>query len=182
MDMRTALGATIMAATLVGLPAAPATRGSEAAPERRAMVVYDAAPSAEALIDSFLQALRDRNRDALRRLRVTESEYRGIIMPGHVAVGQQLKEYREDISKYAWDTLNTKSAHWEMALLSEFGGRAYEVKEISYAEGVQRYATYTGYRQLRLMLRSGEGSDVELATGSIAEIDGQFKFVSYVRD
>ena len=45
-----------------------------------------------------------------------------------------------------------------------------------------QYATYAAYKQLRLKLQKPESSIVELRTGSVAEIDGQFKFVSYIRD
>ena len=145
------------------------------------LTVHDGAPSKEALIDRFLQALRDKDLDALRRLRLSESEYREIVMPGHVPVGQPHRNWPEDIKDYAWKSLNTKCFYLERALVSEYGGHAYEVKETRFEQGVEQYDTYVGYKQLRLRLQNGD-QEVEIATGSIAEIDGQFKFVSYIRD
>jgi hypothetical protein len=79
-------------------------------------------------------------------------------------------------------TLNAKSFHYESKLLAEFGGHAYDVTGVEYADGTQAYATYTAYKQLRLTLRRDDGREMELETGSIAEIGGRFKFVSYIRD
>ena len=165
---------------VASLSAAPAAKAVSDDPTT--LSLHGGAPSTDALIDRFLEALREKDRDALRRLRVSESEYREIIMPGHVPVGQPFRTYTEEMSKYAWDTLNTKSGYWEIALVDRFGGRAYDVKSVTFIEGVDEFATYTAHRQLRLKLQEGDGAEVELATGSIAEIDGQFKFVSYIRD
>jgi hypothetical protein len=148
----------------------------------RARRLIHGAPSAEALIDRLLQALRNQDRDALRRLRLSEGEYREIVLPGHVTIGAPLRRYPEDVSKYAWGALDTKSAYYELTLLAEFGGRAYEVENVAFEKGTETYATYTARKQLRVALRGDDGDVVELATGSIAEIDGSFKFVSFIRD
>lgn len=52
---------------------------------------------------------------------------------------------------------------------------------MTFAKGVTDYATYRAYRQLRLAVTS-DGSPAELATGSIAEVQGRYKFISYIRD
>ena len=140
------------------------------------------ASSADELIGRFLRALHDKDREALRRLRVTESEYREIVMPGHVAVGTPLRKQPEDVSEFAWQLLNTKSVYYEATLLSEFGGHGYEVQGVEYERGTQSYATYTAHKQLRLTLRRDDGQEVELRTGSVADIAGSFKFMSYIRD
>jgi hypothetical protein len=118
----------------------------------------------------------------LRRLRLTESEYREIVLPGHVAVGRPLRQLPEDVSQLAWRLLNTKSVYYEAQLLGDFGGQPYEVKGTEFEKGTQSYATYTAYKQLRLQLQRDDGTEVELRTGSVADIAGQFKFVSYIRD
>jgi hypothetical protein len=171
----------ILCAALLVLPlavpgAAPVSGGGST------LTLEGGASSKEALIERFLQALREKDRVALRALRLSEAEYREIVLPGHVAVGEPLREYTEDTSKFAWDTLNGKSAYWEIALLNQFGGRTFEITSVDYEEGVDAFATYTAYRQLRLTLQEAAGPRVELRTGSIAEIGGQFKFVSYIRD
>jgi len=145
-------------------------------------VISAAAPSPARLIDELLRALGRKDRDALRRLRLTESEYREIVLPGNVDVGQPLRTYPAEVSEFAWRQLDTKSAYYEDFLVRQFGGRSFKVKAIEYEKGTQQYATYRAHKQLRLTLEDGDGAEVELRTGSVAEIAGQFKFVSFIRD
>jgi hypothetical protein len=86
------------------------------------------------------------------------------------------------VSRYYWGVLDTRSYYSESRLLSEYGGRHYEVRAFGFERGVKEHATYTGHRQLRLTLEAEDGTEVLVRTGSIAEIDGRFKFLSYVRD
>jgi hypothetical protein len=139
--------------------------------------------SADALIDGMLRALERDDPDALRRLRVTETEYREIILPGSVREGRPLRRYPRDIADYAWGSLATRSFYHEQALLHGHKGRHFIVKAVEYDKGVERYANHTAYKQLRLTLEEpATGKEVKLATGSIVEIDGRFKFISFIND
>jgi hypothetical protein len=143
----------------------------------------NASPSADALIHRFLEALDNQDAATLRHLRVTESEYRSIILPGTVPPGAPRRHYRDDVSEYFWGTLNGKSAGYEKNLLDTVGGHGpSKVKTISYAKGEQQYADYKAYKQLRLVVEDGAGHEFDIRTGSIAEIDGQYKFISFIRD
>jgi hypothetical protein len=175
---------TAVAALMATLADGSSGRGAEGAnpsSARAAHTLENAAPSLDGLIARFVQALRDNDREALHGLRLTESEYRNIVVPGHVPVGEPLRNYPPDVTKIAWDLLNTKSSYYETFLLNEFGGGEYEIEGVEWERGTERYATYAAYKQLRLKLQKSD-SIVELRTGSVAEIDGQFKFVSYIRD
>jgi len=156
------------------------TANSSDATHRR---LENASPSAEDLIRRFLEALDNKDPAALRHLRATESEYRNIIVPGTVAPGAPPRHYREDVSRYFWGTLNGKSAAYEKNLIDTEGGRGpTKVKSVSYKKGTTRYADYTAYKQLRLVVENGSGEKREIWTGSIAEVDGQYKFISFIRD
>lgn len=139
--------------------------------------------SADALTHEFLRALERDDPDALRRLRVTETEYREIILPGSVHEGQPLRHYGKAVADYAWSNLDTRSRYHEQALLQSYHGRHLTVKAVEYEKGVGRYANHTAYRQLRLTLaESKTGQRVRLGTGSIVEIGGRFKFISFIND
>lgn len=142
------------------------------------------APSKEALIEEFLTALRDKNMDALRRLRVTENEFKTILMPGHVAVGEPLREIQPETLDFFWSSLSTKSFYYEQHLVHTYGGRSFTVLATEFETEPRKFASYTQFKQLRLTLREANeaGSEIELETGSIVEIDGRFKFASFVRD
>ena len=82
----------------------------------------DAEPSAEQLIDRFLGALAHRDPGALRRLRVTETEYREILMPTSVPEGQPLRRPSKEFADLAWGLIDEKSRYYEQSLLSQYGG------------------------------------------------------------
>jgi hypothetical protein len=153
---------------------------SEAGPLR---ALENSEPSAEQLIDRFLGALEHQDPDALRRLRVTETEYREILMPTSVPEGQPLRRPSKEFADLAWGLIDQKSRYYEQSLLSQYGGLQLRLKDVAYDKGEQRYAGYTARRQLRLKLADDStGAEFELATGSIVEVAGSYKFVSYIRD
>jgi hypothetical protein len=166
------------------LLAATAAGGSATAPpaDKSKLLLTDGAPSIDDLLQRFLDALAKNDWQAMRKLRVTEYEYRYIIMPGAVPDGQPQRTYPTDVSEYFWDTLNTKSAYSEDHLLKSFGGHTYKLKDVTFAKGTRKYATYSGFAQARLRVEDGDGKQEELAIGSIAEVDGQYKFISFIRD
>jgi hypothetical protein len=145
-------------------------------------ILRDAAASKEELAQRLLDALEKTDLQALRRLRVTEAEYKDVILPGSVDVGQPLRKYPPDVADYAWKTLNTKSLYYERFLLHTVGGDRFRIRDLTFAKGVADYATYRAYRQLRLAVTKDDGTKGELATGSIVEVDGRYKFISFVRD
>jgi hypothetical protein len=70
----------------------------------------------------------------------------------------------------------------EGALLHQHGGKPIKVTNVEYRKGIVRYRDYTAYKQLTVTLDDGSGEPDRMRIGSIAEVDGQFKFISYVRD
>lgn len=143
----------------------------------------DAEPSADQLVDRFLGALAGKDPDALHRLRVTEAEYREIVMPGTVPEGQPLKRPSKEFADFAWGLIDTKSRYYEQSLLQEYGGRRLRLKATAYEKGEKRFAGYTAREQLRLTLEDEtSGTEVRLATGSIVGVAGRYKFASFVRD
>jgi hypothetical protein len=154
--------------------------GRPGSPEQLA----NAEPSEAELIDRFLGALERKDVDALRRLRVTELEYTEILMRGGVPEGRPLKPPpSKALADLAWGLVDTKSRYYEQNLLAEFGGRTLRRKAVTYEEGEERFANHTVRKQLRLMLEDqAAGKDVVLATGSVVEVAGRYKFASFVRD
>lgn len=140
-------------------------------------------PSAQQLIDRFLDALASKDADALRRLRVTETEYREILMPTSVPEGAPLRRPSKELSDLAWGLIDEKSRYYEASLLLQYGGLPLRLKDLSYGKGEKRFAGYTARQQLRLRLEDErDGAELELGTGSIVEVAGRYKFVSFIRD
>jgi hypothetical protein len=139
----------------------------------------NAAPSIDVLVDQFLHALEGKDFAALERLRVTQTEYLVFILPGSVEPGKPPQQYPPTPSAYYWGTMNTKSIYTLRSILAGYGGRHYTRKQIRFAKGTQEYAWYKAYKKLHLTLEDDQGQAVEIDTGSIAEVNGQFKFISF---
>ena len=140
------------------------------------------ARSLRELVDELLQALEHKDGHALRRLRVSEAEYRDVIIPGYVPPGDPPRTLAANWLDYAWNNLNDRSTVYEERLLADYGGRKLTLEEFSFEGGDKAYAGYEAYSQLRLKVRSSEGTERELRTGSIAEVAGIYKFISFIRD
>jgi hypothetical protein len=178
-----ALVATAVLGLLIGAPSsvAAARRLSESkAHDSRAL--HGGARSVQELIDQFLRALSEKDQDALRGLRVTEREYRAIILPGSVKPGEPPRRLTPDWIEFAWGSLNTRSWYNEGGLVSTLGGKKLAVREIAFDGGERQYAGYKAYRQLRLELADDEGQPLSIETGSIAEVAGRYKFIAFMRD
>ena len=135
------------------------------------------------LMDNFRKALETKDKQLLRALRITQHEYLGIIMPGSVEEGQPRGAYSEQAQKYFWGILNGKSIYVEANLLYDYGGKPLKITSVEYRRGVHRYRDYTAYKQLMITVDDGSGNPPErMKIGSIAEINGQYKFISYVRE
>jgi hypothetical protein len=143
----------------------------------------DSTTSIRDLMDKFRHALETKDKQLLRALRVTQDEYLGIIMPGSVEEGQTRGAYSEQAQKYFWGILNGKSIYVEANLLYVYGGKPLKITSVEYRKGIHRYRDYTAYKQLTVTVDDGSGNPPErMRIGSIAEINGQYKFISYVRD
>ena len=173
-----ALVVVLLALVMASLPDSGTADAARHPPRK----LETAAPSREVLIERFLETLRTKDETALHALRVTEAEYVGLILAGSVEPGQPLRHWPEDANRYFWSGFDLKSRYYERYLIGEYGGRAYRIKSVDFDKGTKAYATYEAYRQLRLVLEDEAGKDVPLATGSIADVGGQWKFISFIRD
>jgi hypothetical protein len=169
-----------MAVVVLQIPG-PATANAPAPAERR-LDISNGASSIDELVGRFLEALRNKDQNGLRALRVTRDEYIRVILAGSVPEGSALRQWPDDINEYWWGVLHTKSVYSEANLIAGFGGKQYTLKKIDYRKGVGTYATHTAYKQLSLEVEDDAGEEHEIRIGSVAEVSGQFKFISFVRD
>lgn len=160
-----------------------ATSSSLATVERpRTVRLSHAAPTVDALIERLLHALESRDAEALRRLRVTESEYISFFLPGAAKPDEKPRVYRDEVNEFAWGMLNTKSHYLGATLLKRFGGYTMSVKQIEYQKDPFLTLWYRVWPQPELLVESDDGRERLIELGSIVEIDGQFKFLSFVHD
>jgi hypothetical protein len=137
----------------------------------------NASASIDALVGRVLDALAKNDAGALHRLRVTEDEYRTFIIPGSVKPGEAPQVLEQDASEQAWAWINTNSIYAVQNIIAKYGGHKYRVKQTEFAKGDRQYAWYKAYKVVDLTLEDETGKEGELVLGSIADVDGQFKFI-----
>jgi len=140
------------------------------------------APSVDDLMQELVVAIRRNDEGALRTLRVSEEEYRGVILPGSVAPNETPREYAPKFESYLWGSLDQKNRHSERDLLTAYGGRTLTVEDAVFKRGVKVYRGYTAHSQLDLKLRDDKGADVTFEMGSVAQVGDRYKFISFIRD
>jgi len=141
--------------------------------------LVNGAPSVDALLDDLLAALAAQDEQGMHRLRVSETEYREIIIPGTVKEGDPPRQVAAMPSEFFWRMLDQKSEDVGRLLMQRFGGHRYTRKELSYTKGVRKFAWYTALGEVRLHVQDENGGDHVLHTGSIAEVNGRYKFIGF---
>lgn len=171
------LRTTMIGFLLLGVTAGAAT-ATAPQPSAKPQLV-DGAPSVDALLDRFLAALATRDESAMHRLRVTEQEYRGIIIPGMVKEGEPPRPVVAGPAEFFWRMLNQKSEDTGREIMLEFGGHRYTRANVIYTKGVRKFSWYTAIGEIRLHLKDESGDEKILKTGSIAEVHGRYKFIGF---
>ena len=141
------------------------------------------APSIDALLTEFLDAVERQDLEAMNRLRVSKDEYQRIIVPGMVRPGEPPRRISEQPREFFWQINDRKSRYAAEAIANQYGGRHYTSRDLRLTKGVREFAWYTTHGQVRLDLRAPDlPGTAELRTGSIAEIDGHYKFIAFQWD
>ena len=175
--MRSSLAVIVTAGMLLVTPFPARADSPPSSPKHPQLT--NAAPSIDALLDQFLRALAAKDEQAMHRLRVSEVEYRQIIIPGTVKPGEAPRQVAESPSAFFWSMINQKSEDVGRLLMANYGGHTYKRKALTYTKGSRDFAWYRAHGDVRLQLEDETGATKELHTGSIAEIDGQYKFIGF---
>ena len=146
----------------------------------RGLQLSNAAASIDELVGRFLRAVESGDEHAVEVLRVTEDEYRQIILPGSVEPGEPPQKFRDQESEYFWGVMNGKSLYSRANMMHGYGGKKFQLKKIGFKKGTRKWAGYIAYEKLVLTLETEDGQEVLLPTGSIAEVGGRYKFVSFI--
>lgn len=176
------IGGVLVTAMVVAREAPPAPSAAVVpAPPTRSTRFPQGSRNLDELVNRFLATLAGRDKAGMHALRVTEDEYRQVIVPGNVEPGEVPQETRNDVTDYFWGVLNAKSLLYELDLFERFGGRRLKLVRVDHS-GEHTYAGFKSFRRIRLTMEDEQGSEVEIATGSVAQVDGHLKFISYIRD
>jgi len=167
---------------VLGCPVSAADTVQPVVVEAASVPALAGSPSIDVLLDRFLAALEKRDRAGLHRLRVSEEEYLGLIVPYTVEPGQPPREVSARPKQYFWQVLDEKSRLFGDVLLERFGGRHFVERKLRFTEQPRKYAGYAAYGEVRLDLKDETGAVYHLSTGWIAETSGQYEFIGFEWD
>jgi hypothetical protein len=130
--------------------------------------------SPESLAVEVLRALKERDRDRLTSLPLTEDEFRGDVF-------REMPAFGRVPSDYVWRDLQQKSGYSLAHVLETYGGRGYELERVLLGQ-TSSYRSFVVFRKPRLVLRDpATGGEVTVQLfGSILRHSGQFKLFSFV--
>ncbi len=136
-------------------------------------------PSAEAAASEFLARLEGGDATALRRLILTEAEFRASVYPALPASRPE----RNTSAEFLWGLMGPRSRNSLAETLGRYGGRRLELLSVDFLGETTDYGPFRVHRETVLTVRdeSGERMVVRLF-GSMIEQDGRFKLYSFVVD
>jgi len=136
--------------------------------------LFHAAASIEDLVRQVLAAVEAEDMQGLTDLRIVEREHNELLWPEFSAEDQNVQ------LDFAWDMLNTRSHTNQGRAIGTWRGKGLEFLAVRFERGIERYKTFAAHRGTVVTARTAAGEEVEVRfIGSILELDGQFKVVSY---
>ena len=132
--------------------------------------------SPESLARAVLDRFAAGDTEGLRRLAVTEQEFRQRVWPELPASRPE----RNLPFSYVWGDLSQKSGQSLQQLLAKHTGRAYTLASVRFG-ATTPYETFTVHRDSVFVVRGAEEPEVRLC-GSMIEAAGRWKVFSYVVD
>jgi len=124
-----------------------------------------------------LRALHENDSTALLGLLVTREEYLELLFPEFEAAKRRSNKPPE----LHWQLLRGRSLVGIRRAIRDWGGRDFELLEARATGGIEPHDTYRFHKTIELDVRDrATGTPATLGfTGSILELDGQFKLLSY---
>jgi hypothetical protein len=163
---------SVMATAATESAPTPATHAAETGLPSRELRYACASP--EELVIKILAAVEADDMQGLTDLRVTEREHNQLLWPEFPARNNNVQ------MDFAWDMLNTRSYTSQGRAIGTWRQEGLTFAGVRFDRGVERYQTFVLHRGTVVSARTADGQDVELRfIGSILELDGQFKALSY---
>jgi hypothetical protein len=125
--------------------------------------------------DALARAAAD-DMEGLTRLRVTEREHEELLWPAFPASDPALNIPHS----FAWSNLQKSCWRGQHALVSMLERGQWAVRDIEHPGGIEPYSGFRLHRDTLVQVEGPDGAqrDIHLL-GSVVEIDGRFKLLSY---
>jgi hypothetical protein len=164
-------------------PAPRAVEPPEASPRagsarEGARALVHARSSLDEVALAALAALERKDAAALQDLRITKREYVELLFPEF----PMARDPRNTVTpEFAWFLLDSKSRSGLNEALQDHGGQRLELLEVIVSEGIEEYDSFRLHKKVKLRVGSPEKDEEAVIRlfGSVVELDGQFKILSY---
>jgi hypothetical protein len=134
--------------------------------------------SPEALSRNFLKALANKDMESIKALRLTKDEFCQYVFPE--LPSSKMPNVTCD---FVWQQATLKSLSGLSEMYPEHQGKRYEFVALRFEKGIDNYPTYKVHKETHLVVKDETGQQQELRLfGSILEMDGRYKLISFVID
>lgn len=136
-----------------------------------------ACSSPEELGSRVLEAVYHNDAERLKSMAITEEEYLTYIWPQSPL--SRIKEWQDNYD-FVKNQHFSRSRLALRQMLGRYGGRTYTLVRLNFKGETTQHTIYKAHRDARLIVKKPDGEEVELNLfGSIVEMDGQFKIMSF---
>ena len=133
--------------------------------------------SPEALARAVLDAVENRDVEALRTLALNKEEFEEHVWPELPAARPE----RNLTANYVWGDLQQKSNIMLRAMLAAHGGKRYELTGVRFLGETTAYGSFRVHRESELSVKEDGGDEQKVQLfGSMMEKAGKYKVFSYV--
>ena len=140
----------------------------------------NACTSVEEIGRKVLEAVAQNDLERLEAMVITEEEYRKFIWPQSPV--SKIEKWQEHYD-FVWNQQDSRSRHSLRSMLSRYGGKTYQLVSVRFDDETTNHNTYKAHRDARLIVIKSDGTEVELNLfGSIVEMNGQYKIMSFYTD
>ena len=130
--------------------------------------------SIDDLAKRVLTAIESNDIKKLDVLRINRDEFKNYLWPEFPASKSNVP------FDFAWDNLNGKTIKGMTRAVTDFGGQAFTLLDVSFEKGDENYGTFRIYPSALLHVVGSDGKERTLTfCGSVVEKDGEFKLLSY---
>jgi|GEM_PF-1732291 len=161
-----------------GVPdAAPSAAGIAAPGQKR---LGHASNSVEGLMNEALAAYAAGDTAALRGLLITKEEFDAYLYPEFGVHYPAARDTSAQARDFIWENHALTADKALRRSLRELGGRRMDLIAVSFGEAAKTFPSYILHEGTEVKVRLEDGGEADLlAFGSIVEMDGVYKLLSY---
>jgi hypothetical protein len=142
------------------------------------LMLIHAQPSAEALAQKVLEALARQDDRSLKDLVVTKDEFCNVVWPELPS-----SETPNLTCDWVWTSFGPSDVAGRRQTLAVHGGKRYSFVGLRFAKTATEHRTFKVHEDGRVIVKNDSGAETELKLfGSILELNGQFKLLSFIVD